>query len=269
MAKANKSTTVDTTAPVAEETATETTQETVDTPAVPEAEAAPAETPAAPVEEAKETMEAEPARKSPQSPRARRRQMQEEVEAKSSLRKVTRTVFSTDTKVITDADAAPEITFEELILRKYGATLENLSEDAAAIIRFIDRYQNIMGQRDVVEETGISLQRQLFKTYLKIMILPQISERNVVIEYLLWKFNDKSSNAFTPVMLARYTRRGNWDIAELLMFNSLNSIFDKIKEPKTRIAQLQSIRLGEILQRYPADKSIYVDGLISWTQSMR
>ena len=184
------------------------------------------------------------------------------------LRKKTATVFSTDA-VTQPQNEAPLITFEELVRRKYGTDLNALGAELTSIMSFLDRYQQVMGQYDVIEETGMSLQRQLYRTYLKILSLADVAERNVAMEYLLWKFFDKTSNAFTPVPLARFTRRGNWDISELLMFNSLNSIFDKIKDPATRFAQLSSIRIGEIVQRYPADKIIYTDGLINWTQSMR
>lgn len=252
----------------ATETVAETTAEAADTTTVTDPEPAletqpdptPTETPAPAIEP--EAPKVEVVKSGPKG-----RNNQKSAAVGKTLRKKA-TVFSTDA-VTAVKDEAPLITFEELVRRKYGTDLNNLGAELTGIMSFLDRYQNVMGQYDVVEETGMSLQRQLYRTYLKILSLADVAERNVAMEYLLWKFFDKTSNAFTPVPLARFTRRGNWDISELLMFNSLNSIFDKIKDPATRFAQLSSLRIGEIVQRYPADKIIFTDGLINWTQSMR
>ena len=188
----------------------------------------------------------------------------------SGLRKKeTATVYSTDVKTVKVASNTLNITFDELVRRKYGTTVDNVSDAARDVMGFLDRYQNVMSNREITEETGMSLQRQLYRTYLKIFTMPDIVDRNVCMEFLLWKFFDKEMNAFQPVPLARFTRKGNWDIHELLMFNSLNSIFDKIKDPGTRFAQLGAMRLGEIVQRFPADKAIYTEGFVNWTQSMR
>lgn len=271
MAKSKTTDTTDQT--VVDETATTTVASTETTPEATDTTVAnpepvletqpdptPTETPAPAVEP-----EAPKVEESKSGPKGRNNQKSAAVG--KTLRKKA-TVFSTDA-VTAVKDEAPLITFEELVRRKYGTDLNNLGAELTGIMSFLDRYQSVMGQYDVVEETGMSLQRQLYRTYLKILSLADVAERNVAMEYLLWKFFDKTSNAFTPVPLARFTRRGNWDISELLMFNSLNSIFDKIKDPATRFAQLGTLRIGEIVQRYPADKIIFTDGLINWTQSMR
>ena len=235
-----------------------------------------AEQPEPEVEQPEPTVE-EPAPEEKEKPpvkelatRHRTKRSSKPTQRTSGLRKKeTATVYSTDVKTVKVASNTLNITFDELVRRKYGTTVDNVSDAARDVMGFLDRYQNVMSNREITEETGMSLQRQLYRTYLKIFTMPDIVDRNVCMEFLLWKFFDKEMNAFQPVPLARFTRKGNWDIHELLMFNSLNSIFDKIKDPGTRFAQLGGMRLGEIVQRFPADKAIYTEGFVNWTQSMR
>lgn len=235
-----------------------------------------AEQPEPEVEQPEPTVE-EPAPEEKEKPsvkelatRHRTKRSSKPAQRTSGLRKKeTATVYSTDVKTVKVASNTLNITFDELVRRKYGTTVDNVSDAARDVMGFLDRYQNVMSNREITEETGMSLQRQLYRTYLKIFTMPDIVDRNVCMEFLLWKFFDKEMNAFQPVPLARFTRKGNWDIHELLMFNSLNSIFDKIKDPGTRFAQLGGMRLGEIVQRFPADKAIYTEGFVNWTQSMR
>ena len=256
----------------ASETAVETTTDiTADTPAETPVEViaeAPAETPVeviaeapteAPVEtevkveETKVEPEAEkPADELPKGPQARLRG--------SRL---------TKTEITPPATTLANITIEEVIQRKHEFDLTGATGPLKEIIDFIERYEQTMANSENVQVAiAESLQKQLFKNYLKIFTLSPI-ERGVAMECLLWKFFRNEKRVFRVSNLSRYTRNGKWNIGELQMYLQLNNIFNLVKDPVERIARLRTIELGATVRDFPSEKIQYTDSFLSWASTLK
>lgn len=162
-----------------------------------------------------------------------------------------------------------EISIEEVVQRKHDFDLATAEGPLKEVIEFIDRYEETMANSDSVQITiAESLQKQLFKNYLKIFNLNSM-ERGVAMECLLWKFFRNEKRVFRVSNLSRFTRNGKWNIGELQMYLQLNNIFNLVKDPVDRIARLRSIQLGATVKDFPAEKITYTDSFLSWASTLR
>lgn len=162
-----------------------------------------------------------------------------------------------------------EITAEEIIQRKHNFDITTAEGPLAEIFEFLNRYETTMSpsanpQLAVAE----SLQKQLFKNYLKILGLEPI-ERTVAMEFLLFKFFRNEKRTFRVNELCRFTRNGKWQINELQMFLQLNNVFNLIKDPADRIARLRTIDLGSTVGKFPSEKSQYTESFIAWATTLK
>ena len=161
------------------------------------------------------------------------------------------------------------ISTEEYFQMKHGYVFGTGSDDLQEIIQFFDRYEIEMARGVVVpEQKGASLQQQLYRNYLRaLMIAPK--ERSIAMDYLLWKFFKNEKSSYRVTYLGRFTRTSRWDIPELLMFNTMNSIFQAIANPSDRLHTLREFKLGAIVGKFPADKARYTEAFLGWAQTLR
>jgi triosephosphate isomerase len=154
----------------------------------------------------------------------------------------------TKTELPLPAISLANITLEELVQRKHNFNITNAGGDLLEVIQFLDRYQDKMrAGLEVPPEQGESLQKQLYKIYLRILSLDSTKERDVALEILLWKFYKDEKGAFKVTQLGRFTRNGRWIIQELNMFLQLNHIFNSVKNPQERIVRLKQFKLSAII----------------------
>lgn len=166
--------------------------------------------------------------------------------------------------------ALKDVKIEELIKIKHEFDLSRASAGLRAIIDFFARYEETMAvSKNPSQAIGESLQKQLFKTYLTIFMLDSSKERDVAMEYLLWKFHKNEKGVFSVVNLSRFTRGATWIIQDLSMYTSLNHIFYSISEPTNRIARLRGFKLPAIIQTFPSDRVRVTDGFISWAKAIQ
>ena len=205
------------------------------------------------IEETKVEPEAEkPADELPKGPQARHRG--------NRLTKI---------EITPPATTLANITIEEVIQRKHEFDLTGATGPLKEIIDFIERYeQNMANSENVQVAIAESLQKQLFKNYLKIFTLSPI-ERGVAMECLLWKFFRNEKRVFRVSNLSRYTRNGKWNIGELQMYLQLNNIFNLVKDPVERIARLRTIELGATVRDFPSEKIQYTDSFLSWASTLK
>jgi len=259
MAKSKNTTPVKPVETTTAETETPAVAETpvVETPVVETPAEAPAvDTPkeeAAPVEETKTEVKAEETPKATGGPQARRRGGR-----------------LTKTEITPPVISLAEITIEEVVKRKHN-DFDLTTADGALkeVLDFLERYETSMANSDNLQVTiAESLQKQLFKNYLKIFTLSNV-ERGVAMEYLLWKFFRNEKRVFRVSNLSRYTRNGKWNIGELQMYLQLNNIFNMVKDPAERIARLRNIALGATVQDFPTEKVQYTDSFLSWASTLK
>ena len=161
------------------------------------------------------------------------------------------------------------ITLEELVQRKHNFNIANAGGDLLEVIQFLDRYQDKMrAGLEVPPEQGESLQKQLYKIYLRILSLDSTKERDVALEILLWKYYKDEKGAFKVTQLGRFTRNGRWIIQELNMFLQLNHIFNSVKNPQERIVRLKQFKLSAIIAGFPGDKIRYTESFLNWASSL-
>ena len=152
---------------------------------------------------------------------------------------------------------------------KHNYVLGTGSVDLQEIIAFLDRYEDEMARGKVVQEQkGASLQQQLFRTYLRALMLPPL-DRTIAMDYILWKFFKNEKSAFRVTNVARFTRSARWDIPELQMYNTMNTIFQAVADPTDRILKLREYKLGAIVSKFPQDKARYTESSLNWTQTLR
>lgn len=143
------------------------------------------------------------------------------------------------------------------------------SQDLQEVISFLDRYEDEMARGKVVaDQFGASLQQQLYRVYLRALMLGP-NERSIAMDYVLWKFFKNEKSSFRVTNLARFTRSAKWDIPELLMFNTLNTIFHSISNPTDRVLVIRDYKLGAIVSKFPSDKARYTESFLNWAQTLR
>lgn len=176
----------------------------------------------------------------------------------------------TKTEITPPVTSLAEITIEEVVKRKHNDfDLTTAEGPLKEVLEFLERYETAMTNSDNLQVAiAESLQKQLFKNYLKIFTLSNV-ERGVAMECLLWKFFRNEKRVFRVSNLSRYTRNGKWNIGELQMYLQLNNIFNMIKDPVERIARLRNIRLGATVQDFPAEKIQYTDSFLSWASTLK
>lgn len=175
----------------------------------------------------------------------------------------------TKTEITPPVATLANITIEEVIQRKHEFDLTGATGPLKEIIDFIERYEQTMANSENVQVAiAESLQKQLFKNYLKIFTLSPI-ERGVAMECLLWKFFRNEKRVFRVSNLSRYTRNGKWNIGELQMYLQLNNIFNLVKDPVERIARLRTIELGATVRDFPSEKIQYTDSFLSWASTLK
>ena len=161
------------------------------------------------------------------------------------------------------------ITLEEIVFHKHDYILGEASEGLKDIIDFLDRYEERMSiGKHVDQAQGESLQKQMYKNYLRIFSLENPKERDVAMEVLLWKFWKDEKGAYRVTSMGRYTRNGRWIIKELNMYLQLNHIFNSVKNPQDRIVRLRQFSLAAIVDNFPADKARYTENFINWSVSI-
>ena len=161
------------------------------------------------------------------------------------------------------------ITLEEIVFHKHDFILGEASESLKDIIDFLDRYEERMSiGKHVDQAQGESLQKQMYKNYLRIFSLENPKERDVAMEVLLWKFWKDEKGAYRVTSMSRYTRNGRWIIKELNMYLQLNHIFNSVKNPQDRIVRLRQFSLAAIVDNFPADKARYTENFINWSVSI-
>ena len=161
------------------------------------------------------------------------------------------------------------ITTEEYFQMKHGYVIGSGSSDLIEIIEFLDRYENEMARGLVVsEQKGASLQHQLYRTYLRALLIAP-KERDIAMDYILWKFFKNEKSSYRVTNLGRFTRSARWDIPELLMFNTMNSIFHAVANPAERLAQIREYKLGAIAAKFPTEKARYTEAFLEWAQRLR
>lgn len=174
------------------------------------------------------------------------------------------------TELPTPAVSLATITIEQLVKRKHDFVLQNAEGDLLDILQFLDRYEEQMkGGLEIATNQGESLQKQMYKTYLRILLLSSTKERNVAMEVLLWKFYKNEKGAFMVTQLSRFTRNGRWIIQELNMFLQMNHIFNAIKNPQDRIVNLKHFKLSAIISGFPGDKIRYTESFLDWASSLQ
>ena len=175
----------------------------------------------------------------------------------------------TKTELPLPAISLTNITLEELVQRKHNFNIANVGGDLLEVIQFLDRYEDKMrAGLEVPPEQGESLQKQLYKIYLRILSLDSTKERDVALEILLWKFYKDEKGAFKVTQLGRFTRNGRWIIQELNMFLQLNHIFNSVKNPQERIVRLKQFELSAIIAGFPGDKIRYTESFLNWASSL-
>lgn len=173
------------------------------------------------------------------------------------------------TEITAPVTSLSDITIEEVVQRKHDFDLNTADGALKEVIDFINRYEDTMANSDNVQVTiAESLQKQLYKNYLKIFTLSAV-ERGVAMECLLWKFFRNEKRVFRVSNLSRFTRNGKWNIGELQMYLQLNNIFNLVKDPVDRIARLRSIQLGATVKDFPAEKITYTDSFLSWSSTLK
>lgn len=161
------------------------------------------------------------------------------------------------------------ISTEDYFQMKHQYVFGTGSNDLQEVIEFLNRYEDTMARGAVVDErVGVSLQHQLYRNYLRAVTLSG-NERNIAMDYILWKFFKNEKSAYRPHYLGRFTRSGKWEIDELKMFNSLNTIFHAISHPLERVLVLREYKLGAIVSKFPQDKARYTEAFLGWTQTYR
>lgn len=194
--------------------------------------------------------------------------IEKEVEA-GGPRPRTRGTRLIKTEITPPITTLSDLTIDIVVKRKHGFDLADASEPLKEILEFLNRYETTMQQGEGIQPLiAESLQKQLFKNYLKIFTLGNL-ERSVAMECLLWKFFRNETRVWRVSTLSRYTRNGKWNIGELQMFLQLNNIFNLIKDPSDRIARIRSIRLGATVKDFPGEKIQYTDALLSWSSSLK
>ncbi len=175
-------------------------------------------------------------------------------------------------KVAAVASKAPlieKITVEELIQRKHDFDITTAEGPLAEIIEFLDRYEEQMKPGNTLQfNLCESLQKQLFKNYLRILTLSPVL-RAVGMEYLLWKFFRNEKRTFRVNELSRHTRNGKWEIKDLQMFLQMSNIFNLVKDPAERIARLRSVDLASTVSIFPSEKANYTESFISWATTLK
>jgi hypothetical protein len=175
----------------------------------------------------------------------------------------------TKTELPLPAISLANITLEELVQRKHNFNITNAGGDLLEVIQFLDRYEDKMrAGLEVAPDQGESLQKQLYKIYLRILSLDSTKERDVALEILLWKFYKDEKGAFKVTQLGRFTRNGRWIIQELNMFLQLNHIFNSVKNPQERIVRLKQFKLSAIIAGFPGDKIRYTESFLNWASSL-
>ena len=175
----------------------------------------------------------------------------------------------TKTELPLPAISLATITITELVQRKHNFNLVNAGGDLLEVIQFLDRYEDKMrAGLEVAPEQGESLQKQLYKIYLRILSLDSTKERDVAMEVLLWKFFKDEKGAFKVTQLGRFTRNGRWIIQELNMYLQLNHIFNAVKNPQERIVRLKGFKLSAIIAGFPGDKIRYTESFLNWANSL-
>ena len=175
----------------------------------------------------------------------------------------------TKTELPLPAISLTNITLEELVQRKHNFNITNAGGDLLEVIQFLDRYEDKMrAGLEVAPEQGESLQKQLYKIYLRILSLDSTKERDVALEILLWKYYKDEKGAFKVTQLGRFTRNGRWIIQELNMFLQLNHIFNSVKNPQERIVRLKQFKLSAIIAGFPGDKIRYTESFLNWASSL-
>lgn len=173
---------------------------------------------------------------------------------------------TTPIKLTTDIK---KLTINEVVKHKHDYDLDKADGAVLEVIEFLNRYEEQMKPTVNTDELiGESLQRQLYKNYLKILGLDPV-ERGVCMEILLWKYFIDEKSSFRVSNLSRYTRNGKWVIEELQMYLQLNNLFNIAKDPSERIAKLRSIKLGPTVENFPRDKAKYTESLITWANSLK
>lgn len=161
------------------------------------------------------------------------------------------------------------LSINEVVKHKHNYDLDKADGPVLEVIEFLNRYEEQMKPTVNTEVLiGESLQRQLYKNYLKILGLDAI-ERGVCMEILLWKFFVDEKGSFRVSNLSRYTRNGKWVIEELQMYLQLNNLFNIAKDPSERIAKLRSIKLGPTVENFPTEKAKYTESLITWAGTLK
>lgn len=175
----------------------------------------------------------------------------------------------TKTELPLPAISLTNITLEELVQRKHNFNITNAGGDLLEVIQFLDRYEDKMrAGLEIAPEQGESLQKQLYKIYLRILSLNSTKERDVALEILLWKYYKDEKGAFKVTQLGRFTRNGRWIIQELNMFLQLNHIFNSVKNPQERIVRLKQFKLSAIIAGFPGDKIRYTESFLNWASSL-
>lgn len=164
---------------------------------------------------------------------------------------------------------APVFSLDGIVKHKHNFDLANVDGQLKEVIDFLNNYEERMNPNINIDEmVGESLQKQLFKNYIKILGLPAL-ERGVGLEVLLWKFFENNNQVWRVNNLSRYTRNGKWNIAELQMFVQLSNLFNLIKDPSERIARVRTIKLGATVAKFPGEKAKYTEALIAWATSLK
>ena len=164
---------------------------------------------------------------------------------------------------------APVFSLDGIVKHKHNFDLANVDGQLKEVIDFLNSYEERMNPNINIDEmVGESLQKQLFKNYIKILGLPAL-ERGVGLEVLLWKFFENNNQVWRVNNLSRYTRNGKWNIAELQMFVQLSNLFNLIKDPSERIARVRTIKLGATVAKFPGEKAKYTEALIAWATSLK
>lgn len=167
------------------------------------------------------------------------------------------------------ANTYVEFNLEGIVKHKHNFNLSEAEGQLKEVIDFLNSYEERMSPTANIDEfVGESLQKQLFKNYLKILGLPNL-ERGVAMEVLLWKFFKNEKQTFRVNNLSRYTRNGKWNITELQMFAQLSNLFNLVKDPAERIGRIRSIKLGPTVDAFPNEKAKYTESLISWATSLK
>ena len=156
-----------------------------------------------------------------------------------------------------------------IVKHKHGFDLAEATGPLKEFIDFLDSYEERMNPHLNLDElVGESLQKQLYKNYLKALGLSS-AERGIALEVVLWKFFENNNQVWRVSNLSRYTRNGKWNIAELQMFVQLSNLFNLVKDPAERIARIRSINLGRTVYNFPSDKAVQTEALIAWATSLK